>query len=184
MDYCDFSNTLPNDTDNPNKHYHDHVYGFPVCSDNELFERLVLEINQAGLSWTLILKKQKAFQTAYSGFDISAVAAYDDADRTRLLNDVGIIRNRLKIDAAIYNARQLLILRQKYGSFRNWLDQHHPRSLPEWTKLFKKHFKFVGGEIVNEFLMSTGYLQGAHKENCPIYSKVLAQKPKWAEYGK
>lgn len=180
MNYCDFAHTLPHGTDNPNKHYHDHVYGFPVCGDNGLFERLVLEINQAGLSWTLILNKQKAFQTAYSGFDIAAVAAYTDADRERLLNDAGIVRNRLKINAAIYNAQQILVLQQEYGSFQNWLDTHHPRSLPDWVKLFKKHFKFVGGEIVNEFLMSTGYLQGAHTESCPVYGRVLEACPKWA----
>ena len=83
------------------------------------------------MSWTLILNKQKAFQTAYSGFDIAAVAAYTDADRERLLNDAGIVRNRLKINAAIYNAQQILVLRQEYGSFQNWLDAHHPRSLPD-----------------------------------------------------
>lgn len=181
MSYCDFANALPYDTDNPNKRYHDHVYGFPVDSDNELFERLVLEINQAGLSWALILKKQKAFQTAYSGFDIATVAAYSEADRARLLNDAGIIRNRLKINAAIYNARQITVLQREYGTFKNWLDAHHPQSLPEWVKLFKKHFKFVGRDIVNEFLMSTGYLKGAHSEGCPIYEKVLAEKPKWSE---
>lgn len=181
MSYCDFANALPHGTDNPNKHYHDHAYGFPIDNDNALFERLVLEINQAGLSWTLMLKKQQAFQTAYSGFDIAAVAAYSEADRERLLNDAGIIRNRLKINAAIYNAGQILALQREYGSFKNWLDRHHPQSLPEWTKLFKKHFKFVGSEIVNEFLMSTGYLKGAHAENCPVYAEVLRHKPKWAE---
>ncbi|SUA36474.1 DNA-3-methyladenineglycosylase I [Neisseria zoodegmatis] len=181
MSYCDFANALPLDTDNPNKHYHDHAYGFPIAGDNELFERLLLEINQAGLSWTLILKKQKAFQTAYSGFDIATVAAYTEADVERLLNDAGIIRNRLKIRAAVYNAGQIMLLQNEYGSFKNWLDVHHPLCLPEWVKLFKKHFKFVGGEIVNEFLMSTGYLKGAHAEHCPIYEKVLAAKPKWAE---
>ncbi|MCS4532729.1 DNA-3-methyladenine glycosylase I [Neisseria montereyensis] len=181
MSYCAFANALPDNDDNPNKHYHDCVYGFPVDSDNVLFERLVLEINQAGLSWTLILKKQQAFQTAYSDFDIATVAAYTDADRERLLNDKGIIRNRLKINAAIYNAQQILLLQQQYGSFKNWLDAHHPLELAQWVKLFKRHFKFVGGEIVNEFLMSTGYLAGAHDADCPVYSKILATKPKWAQ---
>lgn len=181
MSYCDYANALPADTDNPNKHYHDHAYGFPIEDDNELFERLVLEINQAGLSWTLMLKKQVAFQTAYSGFDIAAVAAYGEADRERLLADAGIVRNRLKVDAAIYNARRILLLQQQYGSFKQWLDAHHPRSKEAWVKLFKKQFKFVGGEIVNEFLMSTGYLPGAHEPDCPVYEKTLAAKPKWAE---
>ena len=179
MNYCEFANSLPEDTDNPNKHYHDYAYGFPIEDDNELFGRLLLEINQAGLSWTTILKKQAGFVAAYSGFEIAAVAAYTEADRERLLADAGIIRNRLKVNAAIYNAQQIMCLQQEYGSFKNWLDAHHPLALAQWVKLFKQHFKFVGGEIVNEFLMSTGYLPGAHVESCPVYAKVLAVKPKW-----
>lgn len=181
MTYCEFVKALPADTDNPNKPYHDHAYGFPIESDNELFERLVLEINQAGLSWTLMLKKQAAFQTAYSGFDIATVAAYSEADRERLLNDAGIVRNKLKVNAAIHNAQQIVRLQAEYGSFKQWLDAHHPQSLSEWVKLFKKQFKFVGGEIVNEFLMSSGYLPGAHSEDCPVYAEILRHKPKWAE---
>lgn len=181
MSYCEFVNALPEDSTDPNKHYHDCCYGFPIQSDNELFERLVLEINQAGLSWTLMLKKQAAFQAAYSGFDIARVAAYGEAERARLLADSGIVRNRLKIDAAIDNARQILALQAEYGSFKAWLDAHHPRTLPEWVALFKKRFKFVGGEIVREFLMSCGYLQGAHTPECPIYAKVLAARPAWAQ---
>ena len=105
MNYCEFVAALPSDTDNPNKHYHDKQYGFPISDDNELFGRLVLEINQAGLSWTLMLKKQQAFRAAFKNFDIDAVAAFDEADIERLLADAGIVRNRLKINAAIYNAR-------------------------------------------------------------------------------
>ena len=141
----------------------------------------MLEINQAGLSWTLMLKKQQAFQTAFKGFDIDTVAAFDEADIERLLADAGIVRNRLKINAAIYNARQIKQIQQEYGSFKNWLDAHHPLDKAEWVKLFKKHFKFVGGEIVGEFLMSTGYLHGAHVESCPVYREILACRPKWAE---
>lgn len=179
--YCQFVQDLPADSDNPNRHYHNHAYGFPIDDDNELFERLVLEIDQAGLSWTLMLKKQAAFQTAYSGFDIAKVAAYTEVDRERLLNDAGIVRNKLKVNAAIHNAQQIQALQAEYGSFKNWLDVHHPRSKEAWVKLFKKQFKFVGGEIVNEFLMSTGYLAGAHSEDCPVYAEVLATRPKWAE---
>lgn len=175
MSYCDLANALPDNTDNPNKHYHDHEYGFPVSDDRILFERLVLEINQAGLSWTLMLKKRAAFQAAYQGFDIAAVAAFDDTDRARLLADAGIIRNRLKINATIHNAQQILALQREFGSFKNWLDAHHPRSKEEWVKLFKKQFKFMGGEIVGEFLMSTGYLAGAHDASCPVAEKIRAQ---------
>ncbi|WP_274584334.1 DNA-3-methyladenine glycosylase I [Neisseria leonii] len=177
--YCAFCHALPENSDNPNRRYHDCEYGFPLADDNALFGRLLLEINQAGLSWTTILNKQAAFQTAYSGFDIAAVAAYGAADRERLLADAGIVRNRLKIDAAVYNARQILLLQREYGSFQNWLDAHHPQDLVQWVKLFKSRFKFVGREIVNEFLMSTGYLPGAHTVDCPVYAEVLRHQPKW-----
>lgn len=179
MSYCAFANALPANTLDPNKHYHDQQYGFPLANDNALFGRLLLEINQAGLSWTLMLKKQAAFHAAYSGFDIAAIAAYGDADRARLLANAGIVRNRRKIEAAICNARQVQRLQAEYGSFKAWLDAHHPRDLAAWVKLFKQHFQFVGGEIVGEFLMSCGYLPGAHTPDCPVYARVLAAQPAW-----
>jgi DNA-3-methyladenine glycosylase I len=159
--------------------YHDQEYGFPLRDDNQLFERLVLEINQAGLSWLTILKKREGFRQAYNQFDIDVVAAYGEADRARLLNDAGIIRNRLKVEAAIENARRIIELRSEYGSFAGWLDYHHPLVKPEWVKLFKNTFRFTGGEIVGEFLISTGYLPGAHDKDCPVYSKIAALKPPW-----
>jgi DNA-3-methyladenine glycosylase I len=171
--YCDVA-------DQPfHKPYHDEEYGFPVESDDELFERLILEINQAGLSWLTILKKREGFRRAYSGFQIDEVAAYGEHDRERLLGDADIIRNRLKVNAAIENARRVQQLRSEYGSFKAWLDQHHPLTLDEWRKLFKKTFVFTGGEIVNEFLVSTGYLPGAHKPECPVYASIEAEKPPW-----
>ncbi len=179
MTYCEFVNNLSKEDNNPNKDYHDNHYGFPIIDDNELFERLVLEINQAGLSWLTILKKQNNFREAYSYFDIKTVANYSDKDIERLLNDTGIIRNKLKINAAIHNAKVIVELQNEFGSFQNWIDAHHPKTKEEWVKIFKKTFKFTGGEIVNEFLMSTGYLAGAHDLNCPIHSKVLALKPAW-----
>jgi DNA-3-methyladenine glycosylase I len=160
--------------------HHDHQHGYPARSDDELFERLMLEVNQAGLSWEIILKKRETMNAAYAGFVIVQVAAFDEDDRARLLADPGIIRNRLKVNAAIENARRIIALRDEFGSFEGWLDAHHPRSKDEWVKLFKKTFKFTGGEIVNEFLMSTGYLAGAHRESCPVYPKVLALSPAWA----
>ena len=167
------------DKTNLHRIYHDTPYGFPIDDDNELFERLVLEINQAGLSWSTILHKQQNFKKAYHGFQIKKVAAYKEPDRQRLLSDTGIIRNRLKIDATIYNANVLLQLQKEFGSFKKWLDHHHPKSKIEWMKLFKLTFKFTGGEIVNEFLMSTGYLPGAHIETCPIQKKIAKSKPAW-----
>jgi DNA-3-methyladenine glycosylase I len=161
--------------------YHDNDYGFPLREDNLLFERLILEINQAGLSWLTILKKREGFRQAYHQFDIDVVAAYGEEDRARLLNDAGIIRNRLKVDAAIENARRIIQIQQDYGSFVAWLDQHHPLSKPEWVKLFKKTFQFTGGEITGEFLMSTGYLPRAHAEDCPVYAKIAALNPPWLQ---
>ncbi len=160
--------------------YHDREYGFPLEDDAALFERLMLEINQAGLSWLTILKKREAFRRAYGGFVPEVVAAYGARDRRRLLADAGIIRNRLKIDAAIANAQTILELRRKHGSFAGWLAAHHPRSKDEWTKLFRKTFRFTGGEIVNEFLMSIGYLAGAHVSSCPVYPQILDRRPPWA----
>ena len=163
----------------PHRLYHDLAYGFPITDDNELFERLVLEINQAGLSWITILNKQENFKKAYDGFNIQKVATYNDTERIRLLNDAGIIRNRLKINAAIHNATVILQLQKDFGSFKNWLDSHQPKEKQEWVKLFKKTFKFTGGEIVNEFLQSIGYLKGAHIPSCPIYRDVLQANPSW-----
>lgn len=180
MSYCAFVNGLPADSDDPNKHYHDREYGYPIEGDDALFGRLLLEINQAGLSWTLMLRKQAAFERAYDRFSIDKVAAYGDAERQRLLNDAGIVRNRLKVDAAIHNARRIAVLQGTHGSFKAWLDAHHPLALADWTRLFKQQFKFVGGEIVNEFLMSTGYLPGAHVPDCPVHARVLRAGPAWA----
>lgn len=178
MDYCDFCNSIE-DPGNIHKKYHDGYYGFPIKEDHELFCRLVLEINQAGLSWEIILKKERNFRVAFDLFNIQKVALYDENDRQRLLNNAGIIRNKLKVNAAIENAKRIVELQQEFGSFKNWLDKHHPMDLKDWVKLFKKNFRFTGGEIVNEFLMSTGYLPGAHKKNCPVYQKVLKAEPSW-----
>jgi DNA-3-methyladenine glycosylase I len=166
--------------DTLNKNYHDTQYGFPLADDALLFERLVLEINQAGLSWSLILKRASEFHRAYDGFDVDRVASYGEADRLRLLADPGVIRNRLKVNAAIENARRIQALRSGYGTFKGWLDFHHPLPLEDWVKLFKKTFVFTGGEIVNEFLVSTGYLPGAHDPQCPVYRQIARLKPPWA----
>ncbi len=159
--------------------YHDTEYGFPLNDDNLLFERLVLEINQAGLSWLTILRKREGFRRAYRDFDIETVAAFGEEDRLRLLADPAIIRNRLKVDAAIHNAQRLVELRHEHGSFAAWLLRQHPLDKAAWVKLFKRHFRFVGGEIVNEFLMSIGYLPGAHHDQCPVYARITTLDPPW-----
>jgi DNA-3-methyladenine glycosylase I len=174
MTYCEYITTISGEKLSLHKEYHDNHYGFPIENDNELFERLMFEINQAGLNWILILKKQHEFRRAFDNYEIEKVANYGEREFQRLMNDKGIIRNKLKINAAIENAKVILKIRKEAGSFRQWLDSHAKeiRSLEEWTKIFKKTFKFTGGEIVNEFLMSTGYLPGAHSPQCPVYERI------------
>ncbi len=180
--YCDFAPGHP--VHGP---YHDHEYGVPTRDESALFERLILEINQAGLSWETILKKRDGFRRAYDGFDVDIVAAYGDVERTRLLADPGIIRNRLKVDAAIHNAQAIRALRNSHGGFADWLDAHALldgalRDKASWVKLFKKSFRFTGGEIVGEFLMSLGYLPGAHREDCPAHKRIAKLKPVWMRH--
>jgi DNA-3-methyladenine glycosylase I len=156
--------------------YHDLEYGFPVTEDNVLFERLILEINQAGLSWEIILKKREGFRAAYQNFNLEAVAAFTVEDEARLLSDTGIIRNKLKVKAAIENAKRILELQRLHGSFAAWLEGHRGLDLTAWKKLFKQTFVFTGGEIVNEFLMSLGFLAGAHDADCPVQQQILEQQ--------
>ena len=138
MSYCEYC--LNENTNEVHSDYHDNEYGFPIEDDNELFGRLILEINQAGLSWETILKKKENFRRAYSDFDIERVAAYGESDFDRLLHDSGIIRNKLKINAAIHNAKQLLLIKSEFGTFKRWLDNNYPLTNKEWTKLFRKNF--------------------------------------------
>lgn len=176
--YCGFVAGLPDNS--LHRMYHDHQYGFPLEDDDALFGRLVLEINQAGLSWTTILKKEENFRRAYAEWNISCIAAFGEEDRIRLLHDAGIIRNRLKIDAAIHNAKVILSIQEKEGSFYHWLIRHQSLEKSDWVRLFKKTFRFTGGEIVNEFLMSTGVLPGAHDCRCPVHRRILVKNPVWA----
>ena len=159
--------------------YHDTEYGFPTVEESVLFERLVLEINQAGLSWLTILKKREAFYAAFHGFDVDRVADYTEEDRAQLLSDASIIRNRLKVNAAIENAERVRAMRDSHGGFKAWLDEHHPMPKADWVKLFKKTFLFTGGEITGEFLMSTGYLPGAHVTDCPVHKELERLQPPW-----
>jgi len=177
--YCDIANG--NEIHGP---YHDREHGFPVEDESLLFEHLLLEINQAGLNWELVLKKRERFRKAYSGFDIDQIAAYGEQDRARLMEDAGIIRNRLKINALIVNARVIQEMRGSHGGFANWLKANHPLKKDEWVKLFRKTFKFTGGEITNEFLMSIGYLPFAHHEDCLTYREIAQLNPPWMDVKK
>lgn len=174
--YCDFS--AGHELHGP---YHDNEYGFPINDETGLFERLLLEINQAGLNWELILKKREGFRAAYSGFDVDKVAAYGEKDRERLLADPRIIRNRLKVNAAIHNAAVIQAMRDSHGGFAAWLQAHHPLEKDQWVKLFRKTFKFTGGEITGEFLMSIGYLPCPHRPDCPVYAEIVKLGPPWMD---
>ena len=177
MSYCKFCETKePQDI---NRLYHDTQYGFPIDSDDELFGRLILEINQAGLSWQTILKKQANFRRAFDDFSVEKIANYNQEKIDELLQNSDIVRNKLKINAAIHNAKVVLWLQKEHVSFKKWLEINSPKTREEWVKLFKKDFKFVGGEIINEFLMSAGYLKGAHDETCNIFNVVLLSNPNW-----
>ena len=124
-------------------------------------------------------EEREGFKIAFKDFDVETVAAFTNNDVERLLKDTSIIRNRKKIEAIIYNAQQIIAIRDSHGGFATWIECHHPLAKEEWVKLFKKTFKFTGGEIVNEFLMSIGYLQGAHRADCPIFEKITAIVPAW-----
>jgi DNA-3-methyladenine glycosylase I len=168
--YCQYVNQLP--LENLHRQYHDHQYGFKLKNDNELFGRLILEINQAGLSWTTILNKKENFKTAYSNFNIHKIASYSKKEINQLLSNKGIVRNNLKIKAIIFNAQKVVEIQNEFGSFYNWLNNKKGYDLTNWVTLFKKTFKFTGGEITKEFLMSTGFVDGAHIKTCPIYSLI------------
>ena len=177
--YCDFVNNLKEGEHPYHKAYHDHHYGFMIDNDDELFGRLILEINQAGLSWTTILKKEAGFRNAYDEFSIAKIACYGEGDIDRLMKDAGIIRNKMKILAAIHNAKVVSTLQDEFGSFQGWLRQNHPMSKQQWVRLFKKTFKFTGEEIVNEFLMSIGFLPGAHVDYCHIFKQLAKEDNKF-----
>lgn len=174
--YCDIAPGHP-----VHAGYHDREYGFPLRDDDGLLERFALEINQAGLSWELMLKKRAGFRAAYRAFALDVVAAFGPDDVARLLADAAIVRNRLKVAAVIENARRIRALRDSHGSFAAWLDRHHPMTRAQWQRLFKSQFVFTGGEIVGEFLMSTGYLPGAHRPDCPVQVLVTAANPPWMQ---
>lgn len=174
MSYCEISAGHP--VHGP---HHDLEYGRPVTDDRVLFERLALEINQAGLSWLLVLKKRAALNAAFEGFEPETVARYGAGEVERLLADAGIIRNRRKIEAVIENAKRIAALRARHGSFAAWIEDQHPMRLSGWVKAMRANFVFMGPEVVNEFLMSIGYLPGAHRAACPVGREIGSLGPPW-----
>lgn len=177
MSYCEFTKDL--DVNHPHRVYHDNYYGYPIKDDDELFGRLILEINQAGLNWLTILNKEQNFRAAFDKFSIERIAQYDQFEIDRLMQNKGIIRNKLKIEAVIFNAKRVKEIQLEFGSFKEWLNKNTCENLAQWTAVFKRNFKFTGGLIVEEFLMSTGYLKGAHQEDCEVYKKILKLEPIW-----
>lgn len=163
--------------------YHAREYGFPARDEAVLFERLVLEIMQAGLSWETILKRRAGMAEAFRGYDVDTIAEWGAREQARLLADPRIIRNRLKVEAILDNARRIRRLRASHGGFAAWLDASHPRDKEAWVKLFRATFRFTGGEIVGEFLMSLGYLPGAHAADCPVMRDVRKAHPPWLAAG-
>jgi DNA-3-methyladenine glycosylase I len=172
------------------QHYHDMEWGVPLFDDRQLFTMLILEGAQAGLSWLTILKKRQNYLEAFDQFDMEKIANYSDRDRTRLLEDKGIVRNRLKIDAAIKNAKGSLALLEEFGSlseyFWGYVD-HHPiqnswsslSELPAKTEvsigmskdLKKRGFNFVGPTICYAFMQSIGMVND-HTIDCFRHSQL------------
>ena len=168
--------------------YHDEEWGVPVHDDTDLFERLALESFQAGLSWSTILRKREGFRQAFRGFEPAVVAAFDDAERERLMADAGIVRNRAKIDATIGNAAGVLALADAFGSFDRYLAELVPPpparlppdaqggSIPSTTPasdrlsadLKRRGFRFVGSTIVYAFMQSVGLVDD-HLPGCFRY---------------
>ena len=169
MSYCSFCRSQPKNS--IHRWYHDEVYGKMSSNDNELFGRLIMEINQAGLSWNTVLQKYEGIKKAYSNFDIRKVSQYNEENISTLMKDKSIIKHELKIRSIVYNAQGILQIQKEFGTFKKWILMNKQNSLDNWVKVFKKNFKFVGKEIVKEFLTSNGILNGAHENNCPEYMK-------------
>ena len=120
---------------------------------------------------------------AFGAFRVDTVAGYGNKDVKRLLNDENIIRNHTKVAAIIENAKRVQAMRATHGGFAGWIAAHHPLTKADWVKLFKKTFKFTGGEITGEFLMSIGYLPGCHCVDCPTFKKIARLAPPWMQVG-
>ncbi|MCL2126561.1 MAG: DNA-3-methyladenine glycosylase I [Oscillospiraceae bacterium] len=175
--------------------YHDNEWGRPVHDDNRLFEMLILEGAQAGLSWITVLKKREAYREAFDGFDPRKVAAYDDAKIEALMANAGIIRNRLKINAAIINAKLFLQIMEQHGSFDDfiWSYVNHEPIVGHWERfedmplttaisdkiskdLKKMGFKFVGSTIIYSFMQAVGMVND-HLKSCLVFDDMDNANP-------
>jgi len=182
---CDWTGTDPLMVD-----YHDREWGVPVHDDRLLFEFLVLEGAQAGLSWSTILRKRDRYRAAFDGFDVASVAAYDDSKVAALLSDPGIVRNRLKVRAAIQNARALMAVQLEFGSFdryqwsfvggkplqNSWTSMSEipgtsPESKAMSNDLRKRGFGFVGPTICYAHMQAVGMVND-HVVDCFRHGEV------------
>ncbi|HEU0185933.1 MAG TPA: DNA-3-methyladenine glycosylase I [Blastocatellia bacterium] len=178
MRRCEWAKAEPNIT------YHDQEWGVPVHDDHDLFEFLILEGAQAGLSWETILKKRDNYRAAFDDFEVTAVASYKQPKVRRLLADPGIVRNRLKIEAAVQNARSFLAVQEEFGSFDSYVwdfvggrpiqnKWKSPKEVPAVTAeatalskdLLRRGFKFVGPTICYAFMQATGMVND-HLVHC------------------
>jgi DNA-3-methyladenine glycosylase I len=172
------------------RHYHDTEWGTPETNDNVLFEFLILEGAQAGLSWDTVLKKRENYRALFAGFDPEQVARFSPADEARLLTNAGIIRNRAKVASAVTNAKLFLSVQSEYGSFARYVWAYvggkpmqnkwqHMRDVPASTSisdalskdLKKRGFKFVGSTICYAYMQATGMVND-HLTTCPRYKQV------------
>ena len=168
--------------------YHDHEWGFPVHDDKKLFEAIVLDAFQAGLSWLTVLKKRENFRKAFDGFDAVKISNYGEEKINRLMNDAGIIRNQLKIRAAVANAKAFLAVQKEFGTFDKYIWQFtghrtiknspfNIKQIPASSKesdamskdLKKRGFKFVGTTICYAFMQATGMVND-HTTDCWRYA--------------
>lgn len=181
--------------------YHDTEWGVPVDDDQRFFEFLCLEAFQAGLSWLTILKKRENFRKAFAHFDPIKVAQFTDADKKRLMDDAGIVRNRLKIEATINNAQRFLEVQQEFGRFSTYIWQfmdYKPQNnavksmadVPAVTDLAskiskdlkKRGFKFLGPTVMYAHMQASGMVND-HIKTCPRYAEIIEQT-KGQEYGR
>lgn len=170
--------------------YHDQEWGVPLSDDNQLFEFLILETFQAGLSWITILRKRENFRKAFDGFDFELIANYSEAKIQELIQDPGIIRNKLKIHAAIDNAKAFIVLREEFGTFskyvwsfvdnkpvQNYWQSHKevPDSTPTSISLSKdlkrQGFKFIGPTVIYAHMQATGMVND-HTQDCFRHTEI------------
>lgn len=190
MGYCGWA-----DFNERNKTYHDNEWGIPVHDDRKMFEHLMLECMQCGLSWDLMLKKREIFRSCFDGFDYDKIAAYDNADIQRILNTDDMIKSPRKIAAVINNAKCFQKVREEFGSFCNYMWSYSDNKvilynghsklggkIPVSNRLSKaiskdlkkRGFKYVGEVTIYSHLQACGIIND-HDENCPCFSKINAE---------